>query len=197
MSSTSSVGSVWQEFYWAMAHRVRELAGRADPFIRRRLLVLAERYEAKGGKPSPLSRSAERPLPPLRIVPPAMAIPVSGEAWGTSSSLAAGARLSLGPTAALTPSVIVDTGSPLREPSNRSCRCAASGRLRLHAPRDNHGDRFTAASRFRRRLGPDLPRVPDPRGFRAMPIPARRWRISSGARLFRRRTKACCGTGWR
>jgi hypothetical protein len=69
-----------QEFYRAMAHRVRELAGRADPFIRRRLLALAERYEAKGGKPSPLSRSAERPLPPLRIVPPATAIPVPGEA---------------------------------------------------------------------------------------------------------------------
>ena len=46
-----------QEFYRAMAHRVRELAGRADPFIRRRLLALAERYEAKDGKPAPLSRS--------------------------------------------------------------------------------------------------------------------------------------------
>jgi hypothetical protein len=72
--------SLEQEFYRAMAHRVRELAGRADPFIRRRLLALAERHEAKGGKPSPLSRSAERPLPPLRNVPPATAIPVPGEA---------------------------------------------------------------------------------------------------------------------
>jgi hypothetical protein len=69
-----------QEFYRAMAHRVRELAGRADPFIRRRLLALAERYEAKGDKPSPVSRSAQRPSPPPRIVPPATAIPGSGEA---------------------------------------------------------------------------------------------------------------------
>jgi hypothetical protein len=30
-----------QEFYRAMAYGVRELAGRADPFIRRRLLALA------------------------------------------------------------------------------------------------------------------------------------------------------------
>lgn len=69
-----------QEFYRAMAHRVRELAGRADPFVRRRLLALAQRYEAKGGKPSPVSPSSERPLPPLRLVPPATAIPGSGEA---------------------------------------------------------------------------------------------------------------------
>ena len=61
-----------QEFYRAMAHRVRELAGRADPFIKRRLLALAERYEARGGKPSPVPPSAERPLPPLRLVPPAL-----------------------------------------------------------------------------------------------------------------------------
>ena len=70
---------------------------------------------------------------------------------------------------ALTTSVTVDTGRPLREANNRSCRCVASGRLRLRAPRDNHEDRFTPKSRFRRRLGPDLSRVPDPRGFRAMP----------------------------
>ncbi|MEY9391991.1 hypothetical protein ABIF65_011416 [Bradyrhizobium japonicum] len=69
-----------QEFYWAMAHRVRELAGRADPFIRRRLLALAERYEAKGWKAPPVSRSAGHPSPPLRIVSPAAAIPRSGEA---------------------------------------------------------------------------------------------------------------------
>lgn len=69
-----------QEFYRAMAHRVRELAARADPFIRRRLLALAERYEARGGKPSAVSPSAERPLPPLRIVSPATALPGPGEA---------------------------------------------------------------------------------------------------------------------
>jgi hypothetical protein len=69
-----------QEFYRTMAYRVRELAGRADPFIRRRLLALAERYEAKSGKASPVSRSAGRPSPPLRIVPPATAIPGPGEA---------------------------------------------------------------------------------------------------------------------
>ncbi|MEY9387360.1 hypothetical protein ABIF93_005617 [Bradyrhizobium japonicum] len=41
-----------------MVYRVRELAGRADPFIRRRLPALAERYEAKGWKAPPVSRSA-------------------------------------------------------------------------------------------------------------------------------------------
>lgn len=69
-----------QEFYRTMAHRVRELAGRADPFTRRRLLALAERYDANGGKPSPVSRSTERPLPPLRVVPPVAALSASGEA---------------------------------------------------------------------------------------------------------------------
>ncbi|MHC2842845.1 hypothetical protein [Bradyrhizobium diazoefficiens] len=69
-----------QEFYRTMPYRVRELAGRADPFLRRRLLALAERCETKGGKPSPVSRSAQRPSPLLRIVPSATAIPGSGEA---------------------------------------------------------------------------------------------------------------------
>lgn len=69
-----------QDFYRSKAYRVRELAGGADPFTRRRLLALAERYEAKGGKLSQVSRSAERPLPPLRLVPPAAAMPGSGEA---------------------------------------------------------------------------------------------------------------------
>ncbi|MDI2057906.1 hypothetical protein QNJ80_03540 [Bradyrhizobium elkanii] len=60
-----------QEFYRAMAHRVRELAARADPFIRRRLLKLAEGYEAKGRPQAPVPR-VERPLPiprpPLHLV---------------------------------------------------------------------------------------------------------------------------------
>lgn len=78
-----------QEFYRAMAHRVRELAGRADPFIKGRLLALAERYEAKDGEPS-VSRSAGRPLPPLRLVSPAAALPGPGEARGTSPLLVLG-----------------------------------------------------------------------------------------------------------
>ena len=69
-----------RELYQAMVYRVRELAGRADPFIRRRLPALAERYEAKGWKAPPVSRSAGHPSPPLRIVSPAAAIPRSGEA---------------------------------------------------------------------------------------------------------------------
>jgi hypothetical protein len=79
-----------QGFCRAMAYRVRELAGGADPFIRRRLLGLAERYEAKGGKPSPVSRSAEHPLPPLRIVSPATAIPGPGECLRASLLLVLG-----------------------------------------------------------------------------------------------------------
>ncbi|MGZ5899496.1 MAG: hypothetical protein ACXWK3_07140 [Reyranella sp.] len=52
-----------EEFYRQQALRVRDLAGKADPFTRRRLLDLAARYDAKGGAPSPASRAIGRPLP--------------------------------------------------------------------------------------------------------------------------------------
>jgi hypothetical protein len=61
-----------EEFYRQQALRVRDLAGNADPFTRRRLLDLAARYDAKVGAPSRASRAIERPLP----LPPAN--PLSG-----------------------------------------------------------------------------------------------------------------------
>ena len=61
-----------QEYFRQQAQRVRDLAERADPFIRRRLLDLAERYDVKGGGPSRASRAIERPLPLPRSVPTAV-----------------------------------------------------------------------------------------------------------------------------
>jgi hypothetical protein len=40
------------DFNTKRARQIRDLAEKADPFIRRRLLDLAERYETKTGKPS-------------------------------------------------------------------------------------------------------------------------------------------------
>ncbi len=40
------------DFNTKRARQIRDLAETADPFIRRRLLDLAERYETKAGKPS-------------------------------------------------------------------------------------------------------------------------------------------------
>jgi hypothetical protein len=51
-----------KEFYRQQALRVRDLAGKADPFTRRRLLDLAARYDAEGGAPSRASRAIELPL---------------------------------------------------------------------------------------------------------------------------------------
>ncbi|AWO92702.1 MULTISPECIES: hypothetical protein [Bradyrhizobium] len=68
-----------QEFYRGLAHRVRTLAEKADPFTRRRLLELAKRYDAKGGqesRPTP----PERPLPAPRTTPPASIFSGPGEA---------------------------------------------------------------------------------------------------------------------
>jgi hypothetical protein len=45
--------SLDSEFYRKRVHQIRELADRADPFIKRRLLDLAQRYEDKLGRPSP------------------------------------------------------------------------------------------------------------------------------------------------
>ncbi len=53
------------EFYRGLAQRVRDIAERADPFIKRRLLRLAERYAIKGIRPEPAPRT-QRPLPPPR-----------------------------------------------------------------------------------------------------------------------------------
>jgi hypothetical protein len=48
---------------------VRDLAERADPFTRKRLLDLANSYDVKGGGPLRASRAMERPLPLPRAVP--------------------------------------------------------------------------------------------------------------------------------
>jgi hypothetical protein len=52
-----------QEFCRQRAQHVRDLAEKADPFIRKRLLDLADRYDAKGGAPSRASRAIGWPLP--------------------------------------------------------------------------------------------------------------------------------------
>lgn len=57
-----------QEFYRQQARRARDLAERADPFTRKRLLDPADSYDVKGSGPSRASRAIERPLP-LRAVP--------------------------------------------------------------------------------------------------------------------------------
>lgn len=61
------------EFYRGLAQRVRDIAERADPFTKRRLTKLAERYEAKGCPEVPVSTRVDRPLPipraPLHLVP--------------------------------------------------------------------------------------------------------------------------------
>ncbi|MHB0773469.1 hypothetical protein [Bradyrhizobium sp. 5.13L] len=67
-----------QEFYRGLAHRVRTIAEKADPFTRRRLLDLAKRYDAKGG--SSRSRPTERPLPVPRTTSPASIFSGLGEA---------------------------------------------------------------------------------------------------------------------
>jgi hypothetical protein len=55
-----------EEFYRQQALRVRDLAGKVDPFTKRRLLDLAAKYDAEGGVPS---RAIERPLPLPRANP--------------------------------------------------------------------------------------------------------------------------------
>jgi hypothetical protein len=67
-----------REFYRQQAQRVRDLAEKADPFTRQRLLDLASRYDAEAGSPSMASRTVERPLP--RTTPPASALLGAGEA---------------------------------------------------------------------------------------------------------------------
>lgn len=66
-----------EEFYRGFAQRARDLAERADPFTRKRLLELAQRYDARS-KP-PVSGGA-RPLPPTRMTLPTSIFSGSGEA---------------------------------------------------------------------------------------------------------------------
>jgi hypothetical protein len=67
-----------QEFYRALAERVRLIADKADPFTRRRLLDLATRYGVKGG--TSRSGPAERPPPVPRTTPPASSFSGSARA---------------------------------------------------------------------------------------------------------------------
>jgi hypothetical protein len=48
-----------EDFYKQQAQRARDLAQKADPFTKRRLLELADRYDGKVGKPSRASRMIE------------------------------------------------------------------------------------------------------------------------------------------
>lgn len=66
-----------EDFYKGFAQRARELAEKADPFTRRRLLDLAGRYDAKSRPDGP---TIGRPLPPPRTTPPATAFSGSSEA---------------------------------------------------------------------------------------------------------------------
>jgi hypothetical protein len=52
------------EYFRQQAARVRALADKADPFTRKRLLDLAERYDAKLGRPSRASRQLRLPDQP-------------------------------------------------------------------------------------------------------------------------------------
>lgn len=67
-------GSVVEEFYRGFAQRARDLAEKADPFTRRRLLDLAKRYDAKS---KPLGSARPSPLP--RTSPPATYFARAGE----------------------------------------------------------------------------------------------------------------------
>ena len=49
------------EFFKEQAQRVRTIAEKADPFTKRRLLDLADRYDGKLGRPSRASRELELP----------------------------------------------------------------------------------------------------------------------------------------
>ncbi|MGY8706085.1 hypothetical protein RAD16_10125 [Bradyrhizobium sp. 18BD] len=64
-----------EEFYSGFAQQARDLADKADPFTRRRLLDLAKRYDAKS-KPA----GSSRPLPPPRTSPPSTLFSGPGEA---------------------------------------------------------------------------------------------------------------------
>ncbi|MHC2581675.1 hypothetical protein ACVI1J_006168 [Bradyrhizobium diazoefficiens] len=69
-----------QEFCRTMAYRVRELVGRGRPLHQAAIAGAGGAIRSQGRQAYPVSRSAQRPSPPLRIVPSATAIPGSGEA---------------------------------------------------------------------------------------------------------------------
>jgi hypothetical protein len=50
-----------EDLYEQQARRARDLAEKADPFTKRRLLELADRYDGKAGKLSGASRMIEPP----------------------------------------------------------------------------------------------------------------------------------------
>lgn len=70
-------GGVMEEFYRGFAQRARDLAERADPFNRNRLLELARRYDARSKPPA---SGGARPLPSTRTSLPASIYSGSGEA---------------------------------------------------------------------------------------------------------------------
>jgi hypothetical protein len=49
------------EYFKQQADRVRAMADKADPFTKKRLLDLAERYDAKLGRPSWATRQLRLP----------------------------------------------------------------------------------------------------------------------------------------
>ena len=65
-----------EDFYRGFAQRARDLAEKADPITRRRLLDLAQRYELKS-RPGPVS-ARSMPLP--RATPPAVLFSGASEA---------------------------------------------------------------------------------------------------------------------
>ncbi|KRQ15788.1 hypothetical protein [Bradyrhizobium manausense] len=65
-----------EDFYRGFAQRARDLAENADPFTRRRLLALAQRYDLKSKPGSGGGRS----IPPPRATPPTILFSGSGEA---------------------------------------------------------------------------------------------------------------------
>ena len=67
-------GNVMEEFYRGFAQRARDLAEKADPFTRRRLLDLAKTYHVKSRPPG-----SARPLPP-RTTSPSTLFSGAGEA---------------------------------------------------------------------------------------------------------------------
>lgn len=64
-----------EEFYQGFAQQARDLADKADPFTRRRLLELAKRYDAQS-KPG---YQGARTAPAPRAMPPTMVFSGSGE----------------------------------------------------------------------------------------------------------------------
>ena len=53
-----------EDYFKEQAERVRALANNADPFTKRRLLDLAESYDARVGRPSRATRELKGPSEP-------------------------------------------------------------------------------------------------------------------------------------